>query len=485
MEKPKTIQQRIIAAQLIQPGERILAGFSGGSDSAALCHALAELRRELGFSLELLYIQHNLRGEESLAEEAFVREWAERYDCRLSIRAVNVRETAKQQKLSIETAARKLRYLAFQERAESGFDKVALAHHAKDQAETVLQHFLRGSGVDGLCGMKPQNGIYIRPLLLASKEEIKDYLQKENIAWREDSSNEDRQYRRNRIRHELLPYLQTHFNPNLVQTLTENAKQMQDLQLYLQEQTEQEFEQLAYREADGLRLAGDRLKRLSVFLQRLLIRRAVQEAKGNTADLESTHIARAVSLLEKENGKREDLIGGWQVKKEAGDLIFFRQEGEPWPREKTVKNTEFFPLRLDISGRKRYIKIIEGFVFCARILEQRPEKRDQKKWSQVFDMDFLPAEAVLRHPLPEDYIRIDRQGRKKRLKDLLADQKLAREKRSRVPVLAAGSEILWAVGYRVGYPYRVTEATKNYLELTILGRTGKCQGLRKEYQDRK
>ena len=325
MQNHKKIPERILAAQLILPGEAILAGFSGGSDSAALCHALAGLRAELGFSLELFYVQHGLRDEESRSEEEFVRDWAKRYDCPISVQSVNVRELAARQKLSIETAARRLRYQAFAQKAKTGgFDKVALAHHAKDQAETVLLHFLRGSGVDGLAGMKPQNGIYIRPLLSAGKEEIENYLQSEKVPWRQDSSNEDCRYRRNRVRQELLPYLQTAFNPNLVRTLTQTAGQMRDLQEYLKEHTEKEFALTGCCQDGRVVLAGKRLKELLPYMQQMLIRRAVQAAKGDTVNLEAVHVARALSLLAKENGKQEDLVESWRVKKERGDLVFFQ-----------------------------------------------------------------------------------------------------------------------------------------------------------------
>ena len=327
MQQQKKIPRRILAARLIQPGEAILAGFSGGSDSAALCHALAGLRTELGFFLELFYVQHGLRGAESEAEEEFVRQWAKRYGCPLSVQRVNVRELADAKKLSIETAARHLRYQVFEERARAGgFDKVALAHHAKDQAETVLLHFLRGSGVDGLSGMKPQNGIYIRPLLAAAKAEIEDYLRSEQVAWRQDSSNEDCRYRRNRIRWELLPYLQEAFNPNLVRTLTQTAGQMRDLQEYLKEQIEAEFALTGGYKDGQVTLAGKRLKQLPRYMQQMLIRRAVQAAKGDTVNLEAAHVERALSLLDKENGKREDLIEHWRVKKERGDLVFYQRQ---------------------------------------------------------------------------------------------------------------------------------------------------------------
>lgn len=483
MLEKKNLKEKILKEKLILPKERVLAGFSGGSDSVALCHLLAELRRELDFSLELIYIQHNLRGEESRREEEFVRAWAAKQNCPLTTVSVNVRQEAADKKLSIETAARELRHRAIAEKAEEGFDKIALAHHAKDQAETVLMNFFRGSGVAGLAGMRARRGKRIRPLLSYSKQEIMDYLAREGLDWCEDSSNDSLDYRRNRVRREIIPYLQEAFNPGIVGTLANNAEQMQELQDYLEMEAEKLFAAAARQTEQGLCLKIAVFRETATFMQRMLLRKAIEQVKGNLINVEQSHIARLLSLVDKESGKCEDIVEGWMARRDYEDLIFGRkssfQEEKP-----ALSDGEIFRYRLDIFRQNRYIKVIGDFILISKILPVKMEKRNQKNATQYLDLRQLPKDLAFRYAMPEDYIIINQQGNRKKWKDYLADEKVPRKKRAYIPVLASGGEIIWAVGYRIGYPYRITEKSNQILQITILGRTVKCQRLKKEFQEK-
>lgn len=491
-EIKKTIQSR----KLLLPGDKLLLGFSGGSDSAVLAHVLAKLREELGFSLELIYIQHNLREQESHREEAFVKRWANRFDCPFRVVPVDVRQTAAEQKLSLETAARQLRHQVFRQiAAAEGFTKIALAHHSNDQAETVLMHFLRGSGVHGLAGMKVADGIYFRPLLPYSKSEIMEYIRKERIPWVEDSSNQTLDYRRNRIRLELIPYLEENFNPNIVGGLSEFAEQMQDLENYLDLQIETAFTKALAeqpkagesRQKTEVTLEIPVLQELPAYLRQMVIRRAFQESKGNTVNLEKTHIHRALSLMGKEHGKWEDLVDGWRVRKSYNNLIFeHKEKKEPdCLQAEPKKGDGFFMLGLDRITRNRYIKVIKDYIFIGAITRKKEHVTKQSAWTEVFDFERLPANLVFRFPREGDYFIMNRNGNRKKLKDYFAENKIAREKRGQIPVLASENEIIWVVGHRIGYPYRATDQTNQYLKLMILGRTGKCRKLRKESQRQK
>lgn len=485
MLNQQAVREWMQTEAMLLPKERILAGFSGGSDSAALCHILAELRRELDFFLELIYVQHNLRAEESKQEEQFVMEWAEKYNCPLTIVPVNVSAKAKADKISIETAARQLRHDAFRQRAVAGkFTKIALAHHAKDQAETVLMHFLRGSGVKGLAGMKKKNGLYLRPLLNYTKPEIEQYLYQNRIKWCEDSSNLDLSYRRNRIRLELLPYLQNYFNPNIVKGLTQTAEQMQELEDYLLPQIELAFKNTVSikgqshlngsksgdHSEERIALQVERLRQLPVYLQQMVIRRALAAIKGDHVNLEYSHVKRAISLLDKSHGKREDLVNGWQVRKSYENLIF---EKKSLNDQKSLKNKEDsgdseFAFGLDRITGNRYIKVIKDFILIGEIVQENRTEKNQQNWSAAFDFDCLPINLTFRYAQPHDYIRFNALGNKKRLKDFLTDQKVPKEERSRILVIAAEQEVIWVVGHRIGYPYRVTANTQKILKLSIL-----------------
>lgn len=194
-------RQYIDSNHLINKGDRILVALSGGVDSMVL----AELLRREGYDIALAHCNFNLRGKESDGDEQFVREYAERVEVKLFVKQFDTLDFVENNKVSVEMAARELRYAWFDELVHSSFDKLALAHHADDQIETFFINLMRGSGIKGLKAMQPRNGMYIRPLLWASREEIKKFAIENGIQWREDSTNNDTVYLRNKIRHELMP----------------------------------------------------------------------------------------------------------------------------------------------------------------------------------------------------------------------------------------------------------------------------------------
>ena len=186
---------------LINKGDRILVALSGGVDSMVL----AELLRREGYDIAFAHCNFHLRGTESDGDEQFVREYAERVGVKLFVKQFDTLQFVDNNKVSVEMAARELRYIWFDELVQSDFDKLALAHHADDQIETFFINLLRGSGIKGLKAMQPCNGMYVRPLLWASREEIKQFAIENGIQWREDSTNSDTTYLRNKIRHDLMP----------------------------------------------------------------------------------------------------------------------------------------------------------------------------------------------------------------------------------------------------------------------------------------
>ncbi|MGZ7090592.1 MAG: tRNA lysidine(34) synthetase TilS, partial [Candidatus Angelobacter sp.] len=221
------VLKHIREQQLLKPGERVAAACSGGADSVALLHILAELRETLGLVLSVAHFHHRIRGAEADMDQQFVEELAARLQLGFHSGSGNVPEHAAESKISIETAARELRHHWFADLIKQGkADKIATAHTLDDQAETVLMRILRGTGARGLAGIAPAQKAkhLVRPLLTTSRSEVEAYLKAKGQCWREDSSNLDLGHTRNRIRHTLLPLLERDFNPSIRQTLADLAE---------------------------------------------------------------------------------------------------------------------------------------------------------------------------------------------------------------------------------------------------------------------
>ena len=283
--------------QLLRAGDRVLLAVSGGADSVAMLRLLLELRAELGVVLAVAHFNHGLRGEQAVADQAFVADLAQHYGLEFFVHGSDIRDEARARKLGIETAARAARYRWFAEiAAQQRFDCVATAHTLDDQGETVLLKFLRGAGTRGLAGIYPivvRDGFRIvRPVLCVTRADIEAHLSSLGQGWREDESNLDHRFLRNRIRHELLPLLEREYNPRLRHLLADLAKLSQGEQQYWDELVTRH---LRTNPAGELLLAG--FADLPVALQRRVLKR-FGEAQGAALDFAHVEKLRRCALGE-------------------------------------------------------------------------------------------------------------------------------------------------------------------------------------------
>jgi len=222
--------------QMLTEEDCVIVGVSGGADSVCLLLMLLEMRKEIGFDIVAVHVNHGLRGEEADEDEAFVKQFCVERDVLLETYFANIEDVAKERKMSTEEAGREVRRECFEQaRIKYKGTKIALAHHQNDNAETFLFRLARGTGLKGLGGMAPVKDEYIRPLLCVARNEIEAYLREQGISYCADASNESDEYTRNRIRNHMIPYLETEINSKTIEHMSETMEQMRQVQDYLEQ----------------------------------------------------------------------------------------------------------------------------------------------------------------------------------------------------------------------------------------------------------
>ena len=310
---------------MIRPGDTVYAAVSGGADSVCLLLLLDEYRRRADFSLKAVHVEHGIRGEESLEDERFVRELCARLQVPLHTAGVDAPGLSGREGLSLEEAARTLRYREFEKltAGAGGAARVALAHHMEDQAETVLLNLARGTGLKGLGGIQPVRDAYIRPLLEASRQEIEAYLRERSQAWREDATNADTRYARNLVRHRILPVLLEGVNDQAVRHICEAARRAGGAARYLEEQARIFAGDHMHQEGEKVILEIMPLRRQERIIREQVLRLAVHTARGGKGlkDVGAVHIADLDGLLFKPRGKHLDLPGRLKAQRVDKTLV--------------------------------------------------------------------------------------------------------------------------------------------------------------------
>ena len=360
------IRHAIDRRRMLMPGDRVLAGVSGGADSVCLLLVL----KELGCNVSVAHLNHGLRGVASDEDESFTRSLAEKLAIPFFSKRVSI------VKPSVEAAGRERRKEFFAELvSRHGFTKVALAHTRDDRIETFLMNLLRGAGTEGLVSMEPSVGNIIRPLIETSRTEIEAYLKKQRQDWRTDETNEDTAFARNRLRHELIPMLVADFNPNIQETLARTVEILEAEDDWMRHVTESVLTALSRPSAPfhcGMKvlvLDGNRLAEQPIGLVRRIIREAIRRVGDDLRDVSFEHVEAARSLLGSgKSGKFVQIPGGTQVGREFGDLVF-RPSAGPTPE---------YAYELQIPGEVHIPELGKWFraeISWKRRQPHRPRKR--------------------------------------------------------------------------------------------------------------
>lgn len=434
--------------QLIPTGSHVILGCSGGADSLALLLLLADLRAELSFYLDVIHVHHGLRGADADADAGFVQDWCRRLSVPCQIESVDVRALAATLGTGLEDAGRQARRMSFQKRIDQirlehpeRDVRVALAHHRDDQAETLLLHLGRGSGLDGLTAMRPRQGCYIRPLLHLSREEIESWLGQAKIQWRHDLTNRETQMTRNRVRLQLLPLWRQLLGYDPAPLIASTADLLQDDRRLIEDLTRKTYQaclQDIYLDPVGLSVCDPALIRY-------VLRRFWHEKTDHEPDLSRRHLDLIVHWLDHARpGQYLCLPHGWQLHLESAGLHLRRARPAAF-----VSPDDNPSVQLNIPGTTQIPAL--NFRIEAHLIEN---DRDivYNSAMECFWLDRLKG-CVLRTRRAGDKIHLaSRQGGRS-LKKLMNELKIPLEWRDRLPLLAAGSDIIWIPGIGAGRDY--------------------------------
>ncbi len=452
------VKRTIHRHQMILPSEQLGVAVSGGIDSVVLLDILASLKEELHISLLVLHLNHGIRGEEAERDQKFVQDLSKRYALPSLNKKVDVPSYMGETSLSLQEAARELRYRFFEEAMETqNLDKVAVGQSADDQAETVLMRFIKGGGTRGLKGIPyVREERYIRPLLDVWREELQGYAQQRGLAFVEDSSNLKTTYLRNQIRHELLPYLRK-YNPNIKERLLQLAQILGEDDLYLEVLAQELAKEIVKRNNEEVFIPISQLLSLPSTLQVRVLQRAFAHISAGKI-LEYPHLKGILRMAQEGGGsKRMPLPGGLWAIRVYDTLTLRKGEGTKEERLKEIA--------LQVPGRTTLKDI--GMGIEATIYEVRTSPRPDPQEAYL-DYNRLIFPLRVRSYLPGDrFIPFGMKGRKK-IKEFFTDLKIPHEQRKNIPLVISGADICWVAGWRIDERFKIGKGTKKTLKLTMI-----------------
>ncbi len=493
------LEQRVLGFiqqhHLVSGGEKLLVAVSGGPDSVCLLHILVKLQRELEVKLQVVHLNHQLRGAESEADADYVSHLAQQWGIPATIEGRDVTGYQAQHRLSLEEAAREVRYSFLAQVARSiGAERVAVGHTKDDHIETILLHLIRGTGTRGLRGLQPiavwqsaSNSLTIvRPLLTVRHQETEDYCHQHQLMPRLDASNLSLSPLRNRIRQQLLPLLES-YNPRVAEALLRTGRIASDDINFLDEQIARLWDEVAQQQEKSIVLDKERFDQLPPALQRYLLRASAEKLLSSAKDIEMRHIEEMMSLATKPAGKRLSLPGG----------LIFSIEYKQYLLTSDFAALSPFPIlgdesQLNIPGEtllpgwRVEATIIDREQMTEKIIKGKPEGASAPSeitiplgkgkgikgmgsinnlFTAYLDLDKTGDKLLVRCRQPGDRFQPLGVSQPKKVNEFMIDAKISQAWRQQVPLVCSPEHILWVVGWRIDDRVKVTDNTKQVLRL--------------------
>ena len=446
------VRETIIENKLIEEGDTIIVGASGGPDSQFLIYALMELRKEMDFTIILAHLNH-LHRKEADFDESLVEETAEKFALDFRKKSASMDGYAKKYGLSSEDAGRRLRYEFFREiQKEYPRSKIAIAHNLDDQAETVLMRIIRGTGVEGLRAMDYRNGDIIRPTLDIKKAMILDYLNSEQIPYAIDKTNFATDYTRNKLRIDIIPEIEK-INPNFKESLVKLSEIATDEISISDSYIRNIYEDIIIqRKTDSISFDKVGFESQDKAIQSRLIRCAIGEIKKEIRDISKENIDNFLSLVDLANGKsiiKDDLVF---LKSYKFYKMSLRKEDS---QKKTGELTINIGEELSFGGKRIKISSVSDF------------QKKHGKNIEYFDRDKLTFPLSVRFRKNGDKFKPIGLGHRKKIKDFFIDMKVDKEKREKIPLILSENDIIWVTSFRSSEDYKLDPSTKNIIKIEV------------------
>lgn len=458
----KKVEEYVEKWHMLKKEDRIIVGVSGGADSVCLLFILLELQKKIPFEIIVVHVNHELRGIDADEDEAYVKKICEEHQILCVTYSENVELIAKKRKQSTEEAGRDVRREAFRHTMEMyGGTKIALAHHKNDNVETFVMNLVRGTGLKGLCGIRPVAGNIVRPLLCLERQEIEEFLEENHISYRTDKTNKSDDYTRNRIRNHLIPYMEEQINPCVVTHMNDTMEKLLEIQGYMEEEQQVYYQKCVKEEKQCCIISEAFFTEIPKVFQPVVLKEALVKITGKEKDIESIHLKGLQELFQKQVGKKLDLpyeTEAWRTY----EGIRIQRRGYNSVTEQIECEISF------INGEKQEITLKDTTI-TFQLLDKFPinceyEQKNNTKW---FDYDIIKCKLCVRTRRPGDYITIHPDGRTQKLKSYFINEKIPKEQREKILLVADGSHILWIVGYRTNCMYHVNRNTKRILEIQM------------------
>jgi len=447
------IAEFIARHKMFPPGARVGVAISGGADSVFLLHALLELAPRWNLELSIAHVDHGIRGAQSRADAAFVANLAARFDLPFRLRESDVPAIND----NLEQAARHVRQSFFAELLSSGIlDRIATGHTRSDQAETVLYRILRGSGLTGLGGILPVTSEQVvRPLLELDRSEIECWLRQRNIQWREDETNQDRSFARNRLRHEILPVLREAFNPRLDETLANLATLARDEELYWAAELKR-HPLPAVSNAPQI-LSAVELIALPVALARRIIRQAIGRAKSDLRRIDFAHIERILEMARRQDGHDRVQLPGLDVLRSFEWIRL--APASPGPQLGFD-----FSIPLQVPGS---VELPDGFTRITLQIMEKPAGApacgtlvNELEWKRLTSPDGVSSGLEVRNWRPGDQYQRVGQSRKQKVKTLFQKDRVPLWERWHWPIITYNGCIVWASRFGAAAEFAAEPSTR-------------------------